>query len=136
MNEQKRFEQWYTGNTDGNLNKAREGHYVYMPAQIAWNTWQAALASQEPVCDICFGKGYVYAPETSLSDSDGNAPIREQCPECSYTSPQAQPDLQDARRYRWLMKNTDYFDGKYTGWDIDNPDSISEAIDQAMKAKS
>jgi hypothetical protein len=48
-------------------------------------------------------------------------------------APSKDADAKDAERYKWLMKNTDYFDGEYLGWYIDDPASITDEIDQAMK---
>ncbi len=48
-----------------------------------------------------------------------------------YTHP---PADKDAERYRWLMKNADWFDDKYLAHiDFDNPQTITDAIDEAMK---
>jgi hypothetical protein len=44
---------------------------------------QAECAPREAVCDTCHGSGHVCVG-TSGSDSDGNAPELEPCPECAY----------------------------------------------------
>jgi len=82
MNEREAFEKWANGVED-NIRFLDDNElvrrYGYLHKGILWEAWQAraALASQEPVHDKAMCKKF-------------------KCPICCFTSPQAQPDLQDS----------------------------------------
>ncbi len=46
----KRFEQWYAGDSPRGLERNADGEYKYMPANVAWRTWQAATAVEREAC--------------------------------------------------------------------------------------
>jgi len=61
------FEAWYTGPNPVALE--RNGpHYKYMPANVAWVTWQAALATQPQAPQGAVWRPIETAPETTESE--------------------------------------------------------------------
>lgn len=45
--ERSEFEAWYLGSLTGrHLDRNADGHYLYMPAQIAWNVWRVRASRQ------------------------------------------------------------------------------------------
>jgi hypothetical protein len=123
---------------------------------------KAALASQEPVAWTKIDDtGFVNKPYRAKANAELHYGKDNLTP--LYTSPQAQPDLQDARRYRWLKSKHEVSDDDLLGMKYGKTDTcrdftvfqkvisygdmrelnpvpcdkgaLDEAIDQAMKAK-
>jgi len=44
------FEKWYAGDMPKSLERAADGTYKYMNAQIAWGVWKAATAVEREAC--------------------------------------------------------------------------------------
>jgi len=103
-------------------------------SKIGWEACEAALASQEPVkCTLCNGIGKHGEPPILCRLCDGSGISKFQP-----TSPQAQPDLQDARRYQFIRKGNTDISGIFTNKEQNSilcEGYLDEAIDKAMKGK-
>jgi hypothetical protein len=95
MNERERFEKWFQSEYKSIWALAEDGDFYSQDCRdYAYFGYKAALASQEPV-------GYVNknpSGQISLRDMNDNAfDMSKYIGDKIYTSPQAHPDLQDAR---------------------------------------
>jgi hypothetical protein len=140
MNEREAFEKWYRENFADQSNPYHKRGFE--------NCSQAALASQEPV-------GYLHddgseARPTFMSIASrkayGGCLMNDEIFTPLYTSPQAQPNLQDAERLEFMLKNGarvgsfstpdgTKFRLEARGIASDWAGSPREAVDSAMKAK-
>jgi hypothetical protein len=135
MNERERFEKFIVEEkgwtVEVNFNDGKFLSYVRDDVQYCWEVWQAALASQEPAywVDMSYrnAHGYRLAYDTDPK-TNGFMPV--------YTSPQAQPDLQDARIKQVCYYALNRFIHDHdTGKKIFTNDDVENYTIEAMKAK-
>lgn len=66
------FEKWYAGDMPKSLERAADGTYKYMNAQIALGVWKAATAAEREACAACVPTSWLDPLLTGKSAVVGN----------------------------------------------------------------